>query len=505
MKNKSIKKEAKKALKRNYWKIIAVVFFVSIMTGSFTIYFSNIEFSKLPFSNIVNSDIAKEFIESITKLNFDFTAYKPSRGILANVFNNVTSSGSFIFGILNSLNQLIFHERIWASIIILFGAFLTFMYWLFIQNALYVGQARFFLENRNHKKTNFKRIFLPFRIKMLNRVSITMMKKSLLEWLWWLTIIGGIIKHYAYAFVPFILAENPGIKSKEAIKLSCEMMKGNKYQLFKLDMSFLLWHIIDLFTFHLLYVIFISPYKKCCLAEFYLEVRKKKKKEKVENSDLLCDEYLLKVEDIYPKDKFLYKEQPKKIHINTNFDKNYSFTSLILMFFASAIIGWIWEVGFHLFRYGSFVNRGALHGPWLPIYGWGMILLLIVLKKYRKDPFRTFILSMLICGAVEYATSCYLEIFKNASWWDYEGYFLNLNGRICLEGLIGFGIGGCAFIYFAAPCIESILSKINKKVKIILCILLSTFYIADAIYSSPHPNTGDGVSKELLVYNLRTY
>lgn len=496
---KHLKKSAKTTLKKNYWHSVAVIFFISILAGNFTISSPNVELSQIPFLNSINSNIAKDVIESISKVKFEIFSYKPTRGILANIFNNVTASGSFIFGILNSLNQLIFHERLWASFIIMIGAILTFLYWLIIRNTLLVGQNRFFLENKNHSKTHFKRIFLPFKIKKWKNISLAMMRKSLIEWLWWITIVGGIIKHYAYAMVPYILAENPGIKGKEAMKLSENMMTGYKWDLFKLDLSFLLWDIINIFSFNLLQIIFISPYKKCAMIEFYIQVRANAKEKTIANSDLLCDDYILEISDTYPKEKFMYEESKKKSWINTNYMKDYSINSIMLMFFSASMIGWIWEVLFHLFQFGSFVNRGTLHGPWLPIYGWGAITLLVILKKFRKNPILTFFLSMLICGLIEYGTGLYLEFFKNLRYWDYDGYFLNIHGRICLEGLIAFGLGGCAFIYFAAPTIESILVKINKKIKIMLCIILCFLFIGDNIYSNIHPNTGSGITQDLSI------
>ena len=504
MNMKLLKIKAKKALKLNYWHIVAVAFFVSIMIGFFSISSSpNIKYNNLPLLNSINSDILKETIESITSIKVNILAYKPTRGFLASIFNNITSSGSFLFGILNSFNQLFFHGRIWASIIILFGALIAFLYWLLVRNPLIVGQARFFLENKNFSKTSFKRIFMPFKIKKSTHISFVMLKKTLKEWLWYFTIIGGFIKHYAYALTPFILAENPNLTFKEVINLSEKLMNGHKFELFKIDLSFIIWEFLDIFTFHLLYIVFIKPYKYCCLSEFYFEIRKKYLEINPEDKIYLCDNYLLETGDNYPQEKYIYPEHFKKSWINTDIDKNYSLTSLILMFFAAAIIGWIWEVSFHLFQFGNFVNRGALHGPWLPIYGWGAIILLIILKKWRKNPVKTFCLSIFLCGIIEYGTSCYLEYFKDARWWDYDGYFLNLHGRICLEGLLAFGIGGCAFIYFAAPFIESTLSCINNKIKIIFCILLSICFLTDQIYSSKYPNIGSGINENINIDNIK--
>lgn len=500
------KKKAKYALKKNYWRSVAIVFFISIILGNFSINsvriqnnISSVAYNYAPrVINSINSEIAKETIEKVTKIKTNFSTYKPTRGILANIFNNITNSGSFIFGLLNSFNQLIFHERIWASLIILLGAILSFLYWLLIRNVLLVGQARFFLENKNHKKTNFKRIFMPYKVKKIKNVSIAMMCKTMQEWLWYLTIIGGFIKHYSYALVPYILAENPKIKGSDAIKLSKDMMHGHKWELFKLDLSLIGWYILDILSFHLIGILFTSPYKMCCMAEVYMNIRREAKEKKIKNAELLMDDLLLEINDKYPIEKYIYKERSHK-WLNTDYNKNYSIDSLILMFFVASIIGWIWEVGLHLFQYGSFVNRGTLHGPWLHIYGWGLILLLILLKKTRNKPILTFCFAILICGTLEYGTAWYLETFKNARWWDYDGFFLNIHGRICLEGLIVFGIGGCAFIYFAAPFLDSIFNKISKKIKILLCLLLTLFYVSDLLYSSKHPNTGEGISQNFAI------
>jgi uncharacterized membrane protein len=481
---------------------VAVVFFIAIIVGSFNLSFEDnqlqrISFNHMPFFHSYNSSIVSETIEKVTNTKIDLNSYKPTKGILANVFNNVTSSGSFIFGILNSFNQLIFHERIWASIIILLGAILTFLYWLFIRNVFIVGENRFFLENVNYKKTTFRRILLPYRVGKSKNVSFSLLRKTIYEWLSFLTIIGGFVKHYSYALVPYILAENPGINGKDAIKLSENMMMNHKWELFKFDLSFIPWYILNFCTLKLSGIIYSTPYKKSCLAEIYLNLRAEAIENKIPNYELLKDEYLEKEGDTYPKEKYIYEEKNKKNLLNVNYESNYSLTSLILMFFTASIIGWFWEVGLHLFEYGSFVNRGVLHGPWLPIYGWGAVALLVLLRKYRKDPIKTFVLAITICGLIEYGTSWYLEIFKHARWWSYEGFFLNINGRVCLEGLLAFGIGGCAFIYFAAPVLESIYLKTNKNLKIILCIILTLFYLGDTIYSQKKPNTGIGISQNI--------
>ena len=92
-------------------------------------------------------------------------------------------------------------------------------------------------------------------------------------------------------------------------------------------------------------------------------------------------------------------------------------------------------------------------------------------------------------------TSLVMEIATGGTkWWDYSGYFLNLNGRICAEGLLVFGIGGLAITYMAAPILDNLIAKVNEKALMAVCSALMLLFAADAVYSQFHPNTGKGVT-----------
>lgn len=189
-------------------------------------------------------------------------------------------------------------------------------------------------------------------------------------------------------------------------------------------------------------------------------------------------------------------EKDRKIELeHTLYLRHYSICSLILMFFIFAFVGWLWEVSIHLVEDHLFVNRGVLHGPWLPIYGAGGLLILMLLNKFRRKAYLEFLVTVFLCGVVEYITSWYLQIAHGGEkWWDYSGYIINLNGRICAEGLLIFGLGGLAAVYFAAPALDNLLSKIKFKAALVLCILLLLTFIADLIYSHENPNTGKGIT-----------
>ena len=96
---------------------------------------------------------------------------------------------------------------------------------------------------------------------------------------------------------------------------------------------------------------------------------------------------------------------------------------------------------------------------------------------------------------IEYFTGFFLELTHNGQkWWDYTGYFLNLDGRICAEGLLVFGVGGMAFVYVIAPLIDNwVKEHLNKKLSTV-CLVLLLLFGADVVYSHFEPNVGEGVT-----------
>ena len=140
------------------------------------------------------------------------------------------------------------------------------------------------------------------------------------------------------------------------------------------------------------------------------------------------------------------------------------------------------------------VNRGTMYGPWIPIYGWGGLIIIVLLTNVKDKPFKLFLYAFLLSGTLEYLTSLYLDVFYNKKWWDYSGYFLNIKGRICLEGLLVFALAGCIAIYFVAPHLDNIYKKINRKIKITIIIILVILYSADFVYSTINPNSGEGIT-----------
>lgn len=154
-----------------------------------------------------------------------------------------------------------------------------------------------------------------------------------------------------------------------------------------------------------------------------------------------------------------------------------------ILFLIYSFLGWVIEVFFTCYKDRNFVNRGFLIGPYCPIYGYGCIFMILLLDKYLNDPIVLFIMAVVICSILEYLTSFLMEKIFKARWWDYSERKFNINGRICLETLIPFGLLGCLLMYVLNPLISSLLLKMPHNIIIILSIMLFIIFMIDNIIS----------------------
>lgn len=157
-------------------------------------------------------------------------------------------------------------------------------------------------------------------------------------------------------------------------------------------------------------------------------------------------------------------------------------TELFLMFIIYSFIGWVIEVLQSFLKNKKFINRGFLIGPICPIYGNGALLITILLSKYQTSPLALFVLALFICAALEYFTSYLMEKLFDARWWDYHHFKYNINGRICLETMIPFGLLGIVVIYITNPLINKLFIYLGSLVDT-LSIILLIIYIIDNIIS----------------------
>lgn len=150
-----------------------------------------------------------------------------------------------------------------------------------------------------------------------------------------------------------------------------------------------------------------------------------------------------------------------------------------LLFVFYSFLGWLMEVTQGYVRHKKFVNRGFLIGPYCPIYGYGAISMTLLLKGYANDPIVLFVMAIVICSILEYTTSFVMEKLFKIRWWDYSNRKFNINGRICLETMIPFGILGCLMIYFVNPFMFAIIDMIPSNLINIIAVILFIIYLVD--------------------------
>jgi uncharacterized membrane protein len=213
-----LKARARFTMKANYWKCVLVSFVFLLVGGNFSSNFN---------VNTKNSyeTVYSEYIGDPTIINTPF--------------------GSFAVGTL----------LIISLILLAIGVAIT----VFLCNPLIVGCDRFFMINL-HEPAYAGNMGYAFKNNYGNIVGI-MFQKTVYTFFWTLLlIIPGIIKHYEYLMIPYLLAENPTLSEQEAFEMSKQMMDGQKLNAFILDLSFIGWYILSSITLGLLGIFYVYPY-----------------------------------------------------------------------------------------------------------------------------------------------------------------------------------------------------------------------------------------------------
>lgn len=296
---KELKTRAKEVVKNNYWTIIVICFLIALLTGEFgtsILGIWHIDESMDPNYIYHQRGIDKDKLNEINhpilsdeyiKEKLNDTQINIFKAIEANL-NSATKSQKYIFKIWDAIN--LFHiQEVTTGIILSIAAVLAFAFTIFIADPLIVGGKRYFLKAREGTNTKIGEMKVVFQKGNWINVAIIMFLRNIYNALWYLTIIGGVIKTYEYRMIPYILAENPKAKRKETFKLSKQMMKGNKWKTFILDMSFFGWNFLSVLTGGLLSIFYVNPYNAATIAELYSTLRKDALKEKYEYYEIISE------------------------------------------------------------------------------------------------------------------------------------------------------------------------------------------------------------------------
>ena len=157
----------------------------------------------------------------------------------------------------------------------------------------------------------------------------------------------------------------------------------------------------------------------------------------------------------------------------------YIIFKFFLLFIIYSFMGWLMEVIVVSIVNHKLSSRGFLIGPVCPIYGVSVVAMTLLLTRYGDDYFTLFCMSFLICTVIEYSTSIIMEKLFKTRWWDYTQKRFNLNGRVCLQNSILFGILGVLVIKFLNPFIMSFIDKLPNIIFNSLSITILIILLVD--------------------------
>lgn len=158
----------------------------------------------------------------------------------------------------------------------------------------------------------------------------------------------------------------------------------------------------------------------------------------------------------------------------------YSFYTVLWVFFIYAFLGWCAEVAFATVKTKTFVNRGFLNGPYCPIYGFGMVIVVLCLTPIEDSIALLFLGSAVLTSLLELITGYVLERFFGDKWWDYSKMPFNIRGYICLPFSILWGVACVIIMRVIHPLVLRLIGLLDNRFGIVLTVLLSVLFLADA-------------------------
>ena len=266
---KSVKEKGKKAFFGNFWKSVLVAIILGITLGAASSGFS----SGSSLSSSVTS-LIKTTTESQSGSTSGTITYTDDQGDSHDVTFDLDLSDPAsvdqdeVNFVVSAVLAILAIGFVIYLVITVFA--LAFKYLLL--TPFEYGCRKFFRKNLDEpaKLSNIVYVFDSHYKNIVKTAFLT----DLFIWLWSLLfIVPGIIKAYQYRLVPYIMSENPEMSFRDAQAESARLMNGNKWKTFVLDLSFIGWDILSIFTWGLLEIFFVGPYKASTDAALYESIK----------------------------------------------------------------------------------------------------------------------------------------------------------------------------------------------------------------------------------------
>ncbi len=279
---KELKEKAKIAFKANYWRCVLVALLITLFTGVGSV--ASIYSNGAKTVRNTGGTTNQAAVTAQTNIPSSGTVAAPGAGANAtagstNVAGTQQTQPTDPTANMTQQEKRALGAGILAVMGVLFAALFVLMVVhcllrIFVFNPLLVGLNAFFMDNASQKVDlgYIKKGFSPSYMRNVG----SMLVRDIFLLLWSLLfIVPGLIKSYSYRMVPYILAENPDMKATEAITRSREIMDGNKWNAFVLDLSFIGWIFLSVITFGIVGVFYVNPYICQTDAELYNALKTK--------------------------------------------------------------------------------------------------------------------------------------------------------------------------------------------------------------------------------------
>lgn len=255
-----LKEKAKMALKQNYWKGVFVSLIFAWIAGG-TVSSLNFDFTKT-FESGFDSGFEYEVSDFLYEIE-NLEGYEEFETTIEEDLSMLTDEDLML---LAAMVAGIFMVVVFVIAII--ATAISLVWSAFIGNPVELGCSLFFLKSLN-QKAEVKEVAFGFDSNYKNVVKV-MFFRSLYIILWsFLLWIPGIIKSYEYRMIPYILSKNPNLTKEEAFELSKNMMNGNKWKAFVLDLSFIGWDLLSVATLGLVDIFYVAPYRNLTNAALF--------------------------------------------------------------------------------------------------------------------------------------------------------------------------------------------------------------------------------------------
>lgn len=158
---------------------------------------------------------------------------------------------------------------------------------------------------------------------------------------------------------------------------------------------------------------------------------------------------------------------------------SYSLLEWLLFLYIYCFIGWCWETAYVSIRRHKFVNRGFMHGPFLPIYGTGAIMMLVVSAPFQHNLILTYFAGMAGATALELVTGALMEALFKVRYWDYSNQKFNYKGYICLSSSVAWGFFTILMTRFMHKPVESFVLGLPERLLNWGTIILTCYIVVD--------------------------